>query len=153
MINALVSTKAKSKKRVGRGMGSGKGSHTVGRGQKGQKTRRKIHPLFEGTKNKKALIQRLPLLRGKGKLKSLAQNPIIVDVAKLNSLPAGTVVNLEVLIKNGLVSREAARVGAKILGKTKVEKKLTINTGLSAINLPVSKGARQAIEARGGSTY
>ncbi len=58
---------AKSKKRVGRGMGSGKGSHTVGRGQKGQKTRRKIGVIFEGVKMKKSLLKRLPLMRGKGK--------------------------------------------------------------------------------------
>ncbi len=58
---------AKSKKRVGRGMGSGKGSHTVGRGQKGQKTRGKINVLFEGMKVRKSFLKRLPLLRGKGK--------------------------------------------------------------------------------------
>lgn len=128
---------------MGRGMGSGRGSHTVGRGQKGQKTRRKIHPLFAGTKTKKSLIQRLPLLRGKGKLKSLQENPIIVDVAKLNSLPAGTTVDLEVLVKAGLVGQEAARVGVKVLGKSKVGKKLTVS-------LPVSAGARRVIEAAGG---
>lgn len=59
----------RSKKRLGRGYGSGKGGHTVGRGQKGQKARGKIHPLFTGTKTKKSLLQRLPLLRGKGRLK------------------------------------------------------------------------------------
>lgn len=57
----------KSKKRLGRGMGSGKGSHTVGRGQKGQKARGGVHILFEGFKMKKSLIKRLPLARGKGK--------------------------------------------------------------------------------------
>ena len=57
----------KSKKRVGRGRGSGKGGHTVGRGQKGQKTRGKIAVLFEGMKVKKSLLKRLPLARGKGK--------------------------------------------------------------------------------------
>ncbi len=66
MIN-LPKVVAKSKKRVGRGMGSGKGSHTVGRGQKGQKTRRKIGVIFEGVKMKKSLLKRLPLMRGKGK--------------------------------------------------------------------------------------
>lgn len=69
-LNNLPKTKARAGKRVGRGYGSGKGGHTVGRGQKGQKTRGKIHPLFEGQKNKKSLVQRLPLLRGKGKLKA-----------------------------------------------------------------------------------
>lgn len=51
-------------------MGSGKGSHTSGRGQKGQKTRRKIGVLFEGMKMKKSFLKRLPLMRGKGKFKS-----------------------------------------------------------------------------------
>lgn len=51
-------------------MGSGKGSHTSGRGQKGQKSRGKIHVLFEGMKMKKSLLKRLPLMRGKGKFRS-----------------------------------------------------------------------------------
>ncbi len=61
---------AKSKKRVGRGMGSGKGSHTSGRGQKGQKSRGDIGILFEGYKMKKSFLKRLPLQRGKGKFHS-----------------------------------------------------------------------------------
>lgn len=68
-LDNLPRIKTKAKKRVGRGYGSGKGGHTVGRGQKGQKTRGKVGPLFEGTKMKKSLIQRLPMLRGKGKFK------------------------------------------------------------------------------------
>ena len=39
-------------KRLGRGYGSGKGGHTSGRGQKGQKSRTNIHILFEGLKVK-----------------------------------------------------------------------------------------------------
>lgn len=58
------------KKRVGRGMGSGKGSHTSSRGQKGQKSRGGISVLFEGMKMKKSLLKRLPLKRGKGKFKA-----------------------------------------------------------------------------------
>ncbi|KKU09324.1 MAG: 50S ribosomal protein L15 [Candidatus Woesebacteria bacterium GW2011_GWB1_45_5] len=57
----------KSKKRVGRGIGSGRGGHTSGRGQKGQRSRGKIGILFEGVKTKKSLLKRLPLMRGKGK--------------------------------------------------------------------------------------
>lgn len=57
----------KKRKRVGRGMGSGKGSHTSGRGQKGQKARGSVSILFEGMKMKKSLLKRLPLMRGKGK--------------------------------------------------------------------------------------
>jgi large subunit ribosomal protein L15 len=66
MIN-LPKVVAKSKKKVGRGMGSGKGSHTAGRGQKGQKSRTSVGVLFEGMKMKKSLLKRLPLMRGKGK--------------------------------------------------------------------------------------
>ena len=56
-----------SKKRLGRGYGSGKGGHTSGRGQKGQKSRTKVHILFEGLKVKKSTLKKFPLLRGKGK--------------------------------------------------------------------------------------
>lgn len=48
-------------------MGSGKGSHTSGRGQKGQKSRGTIGVLFEGMKVRKSFLKRLPLMRGKGK--------------------------------------------------------------------------------------
>lgn len=58
------------KKRVGRGMGSGKGSHTAGRGQKGQKSRGSVHVLFEGMKVKKSFLKRLPKARGKGKFQA-----------------------------------------------------------------------------------
>lgn len=54
-------------KRLGRGYGSGKGGHTSGRGQKGQKSRTKMHILFEGLKVKKSTLKKFPLLRGKGK--------------------------------------------------------------------------------------
>jgi len=57
----------RSKKRRGRGIGSGKGGHTSGRGEKGQKSRGSIGVLFEGMKMKKSLLKRLPLMRGKGK--------------------------------------------------------------------------------------
>lgn len=67
MNTRLPKVVAKSKKRVGRGMGSGKGSHTSGRGQKGQKSRGTIGVLFEGMKMRKSYLKRLPLMRGKGK--------------------------------------------------------------------------------------
>ena len=66
----LPKVKQKTKKRVGRGHGSGKGAHTSGRGQKGQKSRGGVHIIFEGLKVKKSLIKRLPFKRGKGKFKT-----------------------------------------------------------------------------------
>lgn len=61
----MPKTTTKSKKRVGRGIGCGKGGHTTGRGAKGDKVRGKLPLYFEGTKMRKSLIRRLPLLRGK----------------------------------------------------------------------------------------
>ncbi len=142
-INTLPSIKTKSKKRVGRGMGSGKGSHTVGRGQKGQKTRRTIHPLFEGTKMKKSLIQRLPLQRGKGKLKPRGKTVIIINVGELELLPDNSKVDMALLIKAGLVA-EGQKVAVKILGAGNLTKKLNVE-------IPVSATASAKIEKAGGT--
>ena len=69
-LNKLPRIITRPKKRVGRGMESGKGSHTAGRGTKGQKARGKVSILYEGTKTKKSLVKRIPMLRGKGKFKA-----------------------------------------------------------------------------------
>ena len=143
MLNQLTSVKNKSKKRVGRGMGSGKGSHTVGRGQKGQKVRNTIHPLFEGTKMKKSLIQRLPLQRGKGKLKPKQKEVIIINVGTLELLPDNSKVNMELLIKAGMLAA-SKKIRVKVLGKGNLTKKLTVE-------LPASRDARSKIEKAGGT--
>jgi len=69
-LSALPKIVTKSKKRVGRGYGSGKGGHTTGRGAKGQNIRGKVPLYFEGTPMRKSLIRRLPMLRGKLKFKA-----------------------------------------------------------------------------------
>lgn len=103
-------------KRLGRGYGSGKGGHTVGRGQKGQKARGGLNILFEGMKVKKSLLHRLPFVRGKGKFKAFPK-PVIVAAQALNALPAGTKVTIETLVDAGLVdARDAKKYGVKILG-------------------------------------
>lgn len=104
------------KKRVGRGVGSGKGSHTSGRGQKGQKSNTDLYILFEGMKMKKSFLKRLPLMRGKGKFGSKAK-PETVSLNKLESLPTGSKITVELLIKNDLVDAKLAKAnGVKILG-------------------------------------
>ncbi len=134
---------AKRSKRLGRGIGSGRGGHTVGRGQKGQKSRGKINILFEGVKVKKSLIKKLPLARGKNKNKPRPK-PIIIKLAYLNLLPTGSRVNLELLIKEGIVKAEdAKKFGIKILGDGEVGKKLIIE-------VPISKSAARKIEKAGG---
>ena len=139
----LPKVKERSAKRLGRGRGSGKGGHTVGRGQKGQKARGSVGILFEGIKVKKSLIKKLPLQRGKGK--NLASTkPIVVKLAYLNLLPAGSKINLEILTKEGIVKRQdAEEFGLKILGDGDVTKKFTVEVA-------ISKNAAKKIEAAGG---
>jgi len=143
MEEKLVKIKAKKRKRRGRGYGSGRGGHTAGRGQKGQKARKNLNLLFEGVKVKKSFIKRLPLRRGKGKLKA-KDKPLIVKLALLNLLPAGSEVNLDLLIKKGIVDqKQAKKFGVKILGDGILTKKLIID-------LPISKSAVKKVEKAGG---
>jgi large subunit ribosomal protein L15 len=132
---------SRPKKRIGRGMGSGKGSHTSSRGQKGQKTRDKIALTFEGTKIKKSLLKRLPVLRGKGKFKTLTTKAVTLKLLNINTLPSGTQINLEVLKKNGILDKNVSK--AKIIdgGDVKHPYKVFV---------PVSAGARVKIEKAGG---
>lgn len=133
----------KRKKRVGRGYGSGRGGHTAGRGQKGQKSRKKLGILFEGIKVKKSLIKRLPLQRGKGK-GQVKGKPVIVKLTYLNLLPGNTKVTLDSLIKHGIVGESDAKVfGVKILGDGELKKKLLIA-------VPISKSCAKKIEKAGG---
>jgi large subunit ribosomal protein L15 len=138
----LLKTVNNKTKRLGRGYGSGKGGHTSGRGQKGQKSRGKIGILFEGIKVKKSLLKKLPLQRGKGKFKS-REKPLIVKISLLNLLPQGSEVDLALLVKHGIVSEEAKILGVKILGGGELSKKLTIA-------VPISNSAAKKIEKAGG---
>jgi len=119
-------------KRKGLGGGSGKGFHTSSRGQKGQKSRGSVHILFEGFKVKKSLLRRLPMQRGMGKFKPRSARPIIINLETLNALPANTKVNIESLVKAGLVNEaEAKMYGVKILGTGKLTRKLIIELPIS----------------------
>lgn len=142
-ITKLPKIVKRSSKRLGRGRGSGKGGHTVGRGQKGQKSRSRIPLIFEGTKIKKSLLKRLPFLRGKGKFKTQTQKPIVVNLKYLNLLPQDSQVDVKTLIEQGILVKEAATLGVKILGEGKLERRLIVK-------LPVSKGAKAKIEKAGG---
>lgn len=143
-LDNLTKTTEKSKKRIGRGHGSGKGGHTVGKGKYGQKSRKgKIPLMFEGTKNKKSLLKRLPLLRGKGKFKSFRAGPVIINLKYLNLFKEGEVVNLDTLVSKKLISKEDKVFGVKILGEGELNFPLTVE-------VRTSKGAREKIEKVGG---
>lgn len=113
-----------STKRLGRGYGSGKGGHTSSRGQKGQKTRSKIHILFEGLKVKKSTLKKFPLLRGRGKFLAKTK-AIIIDINKLSVFKKGDKVTIDSLIEKKLVSKaDAYKYGVKIVGQSPIKKDL-----------------------------
>lgn len=142
-LSKLAKTTTKTKKRVGRGYGSGRGGHTSGRGAKGQKARSKVKLYFEGAPMRKSLIRRMPMLRGKLKNKSFQLKPIILNLKHLNLLPKGSVVDHKTLIKHHLLPKEALNHPVKILGDGELNHSLIIT-------LPTSKSAAAKITKAGG---
>jgi large subunit ribosomal protein L15 len=142
----------RSKKRVGRGVGSGKGSHTSGRGQKGQKSMGDINILFEGYKMKKSFLKRLPLQRGKGKFHPKGK-PVTLNLTDLESLPTGSKITVDLLIKEKLVDAKLAKAfGVKILGNGKTTKKFTfegVSTSKSVVKLfeKTEKAPKEEVKA------
>lgn len=140
IINQLPSIKQNSKKRVGRGYGSGKGGHTSGRGQKGQLSRRgaKIPLWFEG--GNLPLVKRLPMQRGKGLL-----NPVVkactVTLTQLQKLQV-TQISLDTLKINRIVHR-GCRV-AKVLATGQISRAIELQ------GIQTTQKARQLIQQAGG---
>lgn len=107
-LTSLPTTKTKKLKRVGRGYGSGKGGHTVGRGQKGQKSRSggKTKLLFQGTKKNKDFFRRTPWLRGKNRLKSHKKETKIIKSSTLKVLRDGSTIDEKALIKAEIITQK-----------------------------------------------
>lgn len=127
-----------SKRRVGRGIGSGLGK-TAGRGHKGQKSRTGgFHKVgFEG--GQMPLQRRLP----KRGFKSLTKGNIAqVRLSALNELPVDTI-DLLILKQAGVVPGSC--LGAKVFSSGAVEKAIKLQ------GILVTKGAKAAIEAAGGN--
>lgn len=133
--------KMKPAKRVGRGYGSGKGGHTVGKGVKGQKSRSGgPKPIgFEG--GNVPLYRRLPKFRGFRNPTKKEYQPI--NIAELEKhFKAGSVISLASLKEKGLVRKGSTRV--KVLAKGKLTKKYTVE------GLVTSETAKKMIEKAGG---
>jgi large subunit ribosomal protein L15 len=101
----------RERRRVGRGLGSGRGK-TAGKGHKGQKARAGggVPPYFEG--GQLPLVRKLPYRRGFNNPFRVEYEPINLD--QLESLPAGTEVTLDLLKANGLLRRNRP---VKVLGR------------------------------------
>jgi large subunit ribosomal protein L15 len=139
----------KDRKRIGRGLGSGKGRYS-GRGLKGQKSRsgsHKMRPGFEGGQN--PLYMRLGKQRGPYSKDAMPMGPHRtstqpVNVAALEErFDAGAEITPETLVEKGLVRN--TRVDVKLLGQGDLSKKLSITVHAA------SASAREKVEAAGGS--
>ena len=125
----------KETKRKGRGIGSGNGKT----GHKGQKARSGggVRVGFEG--GQMPLARRIP----KRGFNNIFAKPLeFVNVAALNRFENGTVVDAELLVNTGVLSK--CRYGVKILGEGELTQNLTVRASA------FSEAAKQKIEAAGG---
>ncbi len=137
------------RKRVGRGLGSGKGRYS-GRGLKGQKSRAGSHKMragFEG--GQMPMYMRLPKQRGSTSKDAMPVGPFRtftqgVNVRDLETrFDAGADVTPEALKELGLIRN--LRTDVKILGHGDLSKKLTVTAHR------FSATAREKIESAGGT--
>jgi large subunit ribosomal protein L15 len=128
------------RRRVGRGIAAGQGA-SCGFGMRGQKSRsgRPTRPGFEGGQN--PLYRRIPKLKHFPLINR--QQYTTINVGKLNTLPAKTVVTLASLIEAGIVTTDDGPL--KLLGDGELSVKLQVKAAA------FTKSAQAKIEAAGGT--
>ena len=129
----------KSRKRVGRGIGTGHGK-TSGRGQKGQNSRSGggVRVGFEGGQN--PLVFRIAK-RGFNNYE-FATRYAVINISDLEKFEDGAEITPELLKEMGIV--KDMKDGLKVLGNGELTKKLTVNAN------KFSKVAKEKIENAGG---
>ena len=149
LSNLKPAQKRKARKRVGRGLGSGKGRYS-GRGIKGQKSRSGSHamrPGFEG--GQMPIYMRLPKQPGPYSKDAMPVGPHRTSTVPVNLrdlervFDDGAEVTLEALVEKGLIKN--TRTDVKILGDGELKKKLSVTAHL------FSASAREKIEKAGGT--
>jgi len=138
----------KERKRVGRGMGSGKGRYS-GRGIKGQKSRAGSHKMragFEG--GQMPIYMRLGKQRGATSKDAMPIGPfrtstVPVNVAALDRFDDGAEVTPEALVEKGVIKN--TKTDVKLLGGGELKKKLTVRVHA------ISATAREKVEQAGGT--
>ena len=139
----------KARKRVGRGLGSGKGRYS-GRGIKGQKSRagsNKMPAGFEG--GQMPIYMRLPKQRGSTSKDAMPIGPhrtatVPVNLRDLERVfDDGAEATLEAMVEKGLIKN--TRTDVKVLGQGELTKKLAVTAH------SFSASAREKIEGAGGS--
>ena len=141
-LESLQANKGSRRKKLrkGRGIAAGQGA-SCGFGMRGQKSRsgRPTRPGFEGGQ--------MPLYRRVPKLKHFPivnqKNFTVLNVSSLNALKEGSVVNLDSLVKEGILTKPKDPL--KILGNGKLEVKLTVQAAA------FTESAKKKIEEVGGT--
>ena len=141
-LESLQSIKGSRRKKMrkGRGIAAGQGA-SCGFGMRGQKSRsgRPTRPGFEGGQ--------MPLYRRVPKLKHFPivnqKKFTVLNVSSLNKLKDGTVVNLDLLVKEGILTKPKDPL--KILGNGNLEIKLTVQAAA------FTASAKKKIEEVGGT--
>ncbi len=126
-----------SRKRLGRGIGSGFGK-TSGRGHKGQKSRSgsSIRRGFEG--GQMPLYRRLPKFGFNSRKKNITTEVRLSDLSNLST----NIINLDILKKENIIKKNIKYAKIILSGKLKVS--------LIIQGLLITKGARAEIEKSGG---
>jgi large subunit ribosomal protein L15 len=134
-LESLFGREIKSKKRIGRGIGSKKGK-TAGRGTKGQlsRTGKKIRPGFEG--GQLPLVQRVPKKRG---FRSIRPKATTINLDSLQSYKEGTKINAAFLAKEGYIKN--AHAPFKIVAGENKSKSFIIETE------SITAGAKKQVPA------
>src|SRR5438132_9826332 len=138
----------KDRKRIGRGLGSGKGRYS-GRGIKGQKSRAGSHKMragFEG--GQMPIYMRLGKQRGSTSKDAMPIGPFRtstapVNVGSLDRFDDGAEVTPETLVEKGLLKN--TKIDVKLLGNGELKKKLTVRVHA------ISATAREKVEQAGGT--
>ena len=149
LSNLKPAQKRRARKRVGRGLGSGKGRYS-GRGIKGQKARSGSHKMragFEG--GQMPIYMRLPKQRGSTSKDAMPIGPHRTSTVPVNLrdlervFDEGADVTLEAMVEKGLIKN--TRTDVKVLGQGELTKKLAVTAH------SFSASAREKIEGAGGS--
>jgi large subunit ribosomal protein L15 len=148
LSNLKPASPRRARKRVGRGLGSGKGRYS-GRGIKGQKARSgsaKMRPGFEG--GQMPVYMRLGKQRGATSKDAMPIGPfrtktVPVNVRALERFEDGAEVTPELLVEAGVLKN--TRIDVKILGEGSLSKRLAVSAH------SFSKSAREKIEQAGGA--
>lgn len=134
-------------KRVGRGVGSGKGK-TCGRGMKGQKSR-------SGVAIKNFAGGQMPLYRRFAYIgfnnKNFRKNYAIINLSKIEKAIKDKIIdkdiNIDVLLNAGLINVKSGFSGLKVLGFGKISSAISIEVD------KISQSAKTAIEAAQGKVF